>query len=778
MQTRLDPLSLLERPDKWYLGGGSAAMVAPAFPKYLETPGFWDEAYFADIRLERLFCLLLLDERGRPLTLRCAVRRWTPDRLTLIYTVEGRPGIQVQEERVVTPNDTLACRLTLTNRNAAPARLHLLLWSLQTCADLPANVFATTAEAVQRDPDALSFAHRVHYGRPGETPAEVYGWGERAAEGEPEPPIPHRLYVALGGSRLPDSWTVQLAETTDTAPLWQVSIFPEKFRDGMLAKEMQAEAGWNPNGLLHLALHYTLELPPNGSDRLSFGAALALDRETALVHLRADLSGDVVAQSRRNWEAYFASVPYFECDDPFLERAYWYRWYGLRLLTVNAGAGNLPHPCVFEGIGAFRSHITYSAQCHIREVSWQHDPALAMGCLENFLASQVQDEDDPNDGFLPGHLYLWRQDRGFYHADWGSAALQIYHLTGNRDFVRRVYPGLVRYAEYFDRERDREHSGLYDVLDQGETGQEYMSRYLFVDESADSWRKIQVKGVDATCYLYSLQRALAYFARLLGQEDDAEWWQEKAEGTGAAVRQWMWDDRDLLFLDVHPQTRERSPYKAAVGFYPFLTDIATPRHLSALRDHLENPMTFGTPFPVPASSADDPYFDAEAEWKEKRTNCPWNGRVWPMTNAHVAEALCHAARTLAPDLRPAAADFIRRFVRMLFHDGDPRRPNCYEHYNPYTGMPSLYRGIDDYQHSWIVHLILQQVAGVQSEPDAKGALVIDPLPFGLERFRAENLRIRGHRVDVLWRRAEGFVIRVDGKERARHLELQRVEVIL
>src|SRR5690349_1698620 len=57
MPTRLNPFTLLERTDKWYLGGGKAAMYAPVFPKYLDTPGFWDEAYFADIRLERLFCL-------------------------------------------------------------------------------------------------------------------------------------------------------------------------------------------------------------------------------------------------------------------------------------------------------------------------------------------------------------------------------------------------------------------------------------------------------------------------------------------------------------------------------------------------------------------------------------------------------------------------------------------------------------------------------------------------------------------------------------------------
>lgn len=836
MQTRLDPFGLLERSDKWYLGGGQAAMYAPAFPKWLDTPGFWDESYFADVRLERLYCLLLLDEAGRPMTLRRAIRRWTPDRLVHIYTVEGHPALRVQEERVVTPNDTLACRFTLTNSGHKAVLTHLLLWSLQTKSDLPPNEYAVTVADVRRDLDALSFAHRIGYGKPGETPADVYGWGERTA-GRTQPPdspesLP-RVFVALGGSRLPESATVNLAETSDASPLWQVSVFPEKFRNGTLAQEMQAEAGWNPNGLLHLALHYVMEAPGKGVETVTVGASLALDRETALEHLRTDMTGDVVGQSRASWEAYFSSVPAFECSDPYLERAYWYRWYGLRLLTVDmAGAtrtrpdalpfanglpsgdadrvfpgdrgvsgmlseaaghafepttqdagiaptpaSRLPYPCIFEGIGAFRSHVSYSAQCHMRETSWMRDRTLAMGSLENFLANQVAREDDPNDGFLPGHLYLWRQDRGFYHADWGAAALQVYHFTGDKSFLKRIYPGLLRYAEYFDRERDSEESGLYDVLDQGETGQEYMSRYLFADVAADSWRKIRIKGVDASCYVYSLQRTLAEFARELGHSEDADWWDESADVTGDAVRRAMWDPEAKLFKDVRSRTWERSPYKAAVGFYPFLTDIASEKHLAAW-DHLLNPRTFGTPYPVPASSADDPYFDAEAGWKGKRANCPWNGRVWPMTNSHVAEALADTARTLAPELRPRAAEFIMKFVRMMFHGGDPKRPNSYEHYNPETGMPSLYRGVDDYQHSWIVDLILKQVVGIQPEPGMHGELIVDPLPFGLERFRAEGIYVRGHRVDVSFSTTDGFLVRVDGEVRARSPHPEYVAVPL
>ena len=108
MLTPSQVLALLERNDKWYLGGGRASVYAPAFPRWLDTPGFWDEAYFADIRLDRLYCLLALDDNARPLALRRALRRWTPDRLLQIYTIEGHDWLpcafrKSASSRLVTP---------------------------------------------------------------------------------------------------------------------------------------------------------------------------------------------------------------------------------------------------------------------------------------------------------------------------------------------------------------------------------------------------------------------------------------------------------------------------------------------------------------------------------------------------------------------------------------------------------------------------------------------------------------------------------------------------
>ncbi len=801
MATRLDPLEYLERSDKWYLGGGRGAMFAPAFPRFLDSLGFWDESYFVDVRLERLFTVLILDEKGRPLEMRRDRRRWTPDALTQTHV--SPDGLRIREDKIVSANDTLTSRVTLFNDSKRARNLNFILWSLQERSSFPPGVMSTSAEETARAGDYLTFAHSVDYGETpyADRPAENAGWGERSAASSPgklrkaghAESVRHSLYVALGADRAPDSYSVNLTQRSDTAPLWQLSVVPEKFRNGLLADEFRPngdtteEAAANPSSLiprplieghLHLCLHYTLEVPAGESRAIQFGANLALDRGVALLHLQNDLQEDAAAASRAAWQRYFAGVPYFECSDPWLQKYYWYRWYGLRLLTVDIGGHQIPgeegvrfpYPCVFEGIGGFRSHISYSAQCHMLETAWQHDRALAMGCIEGMFAAQEQG------GYLPGHLYLWRETRGFYHANWGANALQLYHMTGDREFVERVYPDLSRYAEYFERDRDREDWHLYDIQDQGETGQEYMSRYLFVDDSADDWRSIQLKGVDATGYIYQLQRALAEMAVLLGKEDESAVWTRKADATRAAVRERMWDPEWRFFLDVDPRTGSRSTFKAAVGFYPFLCDIAGREHLAAISEHLLNPKEFWTDYPVPASSVDDPYFSAEGEWKGRRMSCPWNGRVWPMTNSHVAEALARAALTLDNSLKPKAAELIHRFVKMMFFDGDAERPNCFEHYNPYTGAPSMYRGIDDYQHSWVIDLLVKYLIGIQ--PNGSQTLILDPLPFEIDRFIMTGIHYRGHVIDVSWNVAEGYVIAVDGVERARKSQRERTEIPL
>jgi hypothetical protein len=120
--------------------------------------------------------------------------------------------------------------------------------------------------------------------------------------------------------------------------------------------------------------------------------------------------------------------------------------------------------------------------------------------------------------------------------------------------------------------------------------------------------------------------------------------------------------------------------------------------------------------------------------------------VHPGVNAEVVDALAAVARASAPHLREQAATLMRRFVRMMFHDGDLQRVNSYQHYNPLTGHASVFRGADDVQHAWLIDLIVRHVAGISG---GDTGLTVDPLPFGLEYAEISGVHLRGRTVDVL-----------------------------
>jgi hypothetical protein len=49
---KIDVLKILERDDKWYLGGGNRLLWAPPFPVFLDSPGAWDFLSYFDMRID------------------------------------------------------------------------------------------------------------------------------------------------------------------------------------------------------------------------------------------------------------------------------------------------------------------------------------------------------------------------------------------------------------------------------------------------------------------------------------------------------------------------------------------------------------------------------------------------------------------------------------------------------------------------------------------------------------------------------------------------------
>ena len=458
---------------------------------------------------------------------------------------------------------------------------------------------------------------------------------------------------------------------------------------------------------------------------------------------RAEARHRAQTSSCSAWESFFGGFPHFQCGDPYLDRYFDYRIYGLGLNRIEGRWGPIRHPAIAEGSEYFHVPITYSAQCHMMEMRWRRGGREAWGSLLNFIDNQKPD------GSFHGRLYPERlEGTDFYHANWGDALLAVDDMHPDAAALARCYEGLSRYARWLTAARDPEASGMFTVTNHFETGQEYMSRYMAVDEKADvaGWRpRLRLKGIDVTVYAHQLFRALGSVARRLERAGDEAEWHGLAARCWRAIDERMWSAKARLFTDVDGRTGERTGVKAAVGFYPLLTARVGGARLDALLDHLEDPGTFGTRFPLPSSSVDDARFSAEGIWRGKRRNCPWNGRVWPMTTSHVIEGLLRCWRNGSERAGMLAADMLNRFARMMFTDGDPSRPNCYEHYNPHTGRACHFRGINDYQHSWILDLLARGFAGLHV--DASG-IEVRPVPDGPARVSLGPVIARGRTLRV------------------------------
>jgi hypothetical protein len=741
----VDPLALLARDDKWFLGGGKGAIYAPPFPKHIYSFGYWDEAYLADVRLQRIFTSIFLDAKGRPLRFTTEHKGWRPDRLELLHRA---PGVVVREIRSVLECQAWVSELFLEE---APDELDVFLWSRQDLR--PAGRGTPWSSLVDCSVSADSIAFRFDTAwpshlEPDRTAVEVERL--RGASSEMLPALPVFLEVGADGPRI--SHTVNLAQRHDDSPLWETSVLPEKFLGDSLPGDFKVLVGpGEPDGLVHMVQHYRLGV----GERIQFAAGSGLSAAAARSSLSSALSCRACEESERAWRRYFAGVPQFSSSDPWLTAAYWYRWYGLRLNTVDMPGlpicgtrfpseipdqgqdgpdthGRLERhgtfsPFVTEGIGFFRNFVTYSAQAHLREVAWMHDPRLAAGILENLGKCQRAD------GSFPGHNYSGRPARDFYHADFATGALLIEDLQPDTITTRHVRT-LCRYADYLNAHK-RGPLGTCAINDQNETGQEYMSRYQFALANADQWESFELGGPEATLYAYLLNVLLVGWSTFEGDHQPYD----RAGTQYYKAMLALLDVDDHFFTDIiKVEVVQNSQERPSAGLYPFLARefSSLPSAVRALIRWITNQEEFWLPKGFPATAVSDPTFRADAEWKDKRFNCPWNGRSWPMANSHLVDAAANICRTAkgGKEHREAAGQVLMKAIKVMFHHGDPARPNSYEHYNPITGMPSLYRGYDDYMHSWIVDLIMRHAVGVEPGQD-----IVDPLPLDIDWIECTDI---------------------------------------
>jgi hypothetical protein len=347
-------LAALQRSDKYQLGAGDGAIWAPTHPIWLDRPGFWDEAHIFYHPVAPLYGVAIVGACGAELELSLECRTWQPGRLTTIYRCGDA---RVEEVRCVLPGGCFRSQWRLADGSMAiPHDSRLVAYSAQP------ECCARTVRLV--GPDGIAWRRDVR-DRRGQTMS---------------------VHMTLRMQIASPTRMASRAEGQVSQPRWILSPFVEWCRgDGSFLAAIET-GGVASDGLFWSAV--ASDAPLTGVDSVTIDMVVAPTQ--SIFHPRTfDRKAEPCdPEPQASVRSFFEGAPRLRCDDPFVERYYDYRLYGLHLCHLQGGAGNVRHDAVAEGTGYFHVPISYSAQCHMYEMRWHRGSDAAWGSICNFLEHQ------------------------------------------------------------------------------------------------------------------------------------------------------------------------------------------------------------------------------------------------------------------------------------------------------------------------------------------------------------------------------------------------------
>lgn len=440
-----------------------------------------------------------------------------------------------------------------------------------------------------------------------------------------------------------------------------------------------------PGGSAATALALVLVRSPSGGDPELAAADAAL----------AD-TGAAFARNRERWQGYLDRA--LGGDAPLLRRDSGRRLAVKAVMTLvnnwRAPAGALRHDGVIPSgaVGYFNGFWAWDSWKHAAALA-EFEPELARSQIRAMLerqndAGMVADcvfADSSQDNWLNTKPPL---------AAWAVAA--VYAATGDREFVREVYPRLWRYHRWWYAQRDRDRDGLCEfgatrddlTAARWESGMDNAARFdaaRLVAHGPGAWTLDQASA-DLNAYLYAEKRCLARLARLIGRRGDADRLEGEAGRLRRLIRSRMFDEAAGLFADIRLADGAFVRAPGPEAWIPLWAGVATRRQAERVRDALMDPTRFRTHLPFPTLSADHPAAALDGYWR---------GPVW------LDQAFFGLAGLRRCGFRHEADALAEQLLANLRGAADSPAP-LRENYDPVTG-----RGLRASHFSWTAaHLLL------------------------------------------------------------------------
>ncbi|HET8598862.1 MAG TPA: trehalase family glycosidase [Segeticoccus sp.] len=282
------------------------------------------------------------------------------------------------------------------------------------------------------------------------------------------------------------------------------------------------------------------------------------------------------------------------------------------------------------------------------------DPTLAESTIRSVFDHQITrgDAERPQDaGMVPDVIFY--NDPSTGGGNWNErnskpplaawATWEVYRHTGDREFLREMYPKLVAYHDWWYRNRDHDHDGICEygaTVDPAndspearrlaaawESGMDNAPRFdsdLGAHTVPNRDAQGQLVGyslaqesVDLNSYLVADSRYLADIARVLGRSHDAVRHEQQAERVATFIRTHMFDTNDGWFHDISLRSKQPLAERGMgiEGSIPLWAGVADREQARQVRAHLVDPRDFATHVPMPTVAASSRYFSPTEYWR-------------------------------------------------------------------------------------------------------------------------------------------------------------------
>ncbi len=207
------------------------------------------------------------------------------------------------------------------------------------------------------------------------------------------------------------------------------------------------------------------------------------------------------------------------------------------------------------------------------------------------------------------------------------AAWRVYGETGDKAFLKEVYPALVRNEAFWMNKRQADGMFHYDADREGIDEATYLEHVGWESgwDNSPRWdhQPQDYFAVDLNCFMILTYEALAGMAKELGV--DASVWQSKRDALTEKIESVLWNGKIGAYVDFNYKTGEPTTVLTPASFMPLFVRVASPAHAEKMHEIALAHFMPG----MPTVSYDDPAYSLDY----------WRGPSWLNTAYFAAKGL-------------------------------------------------------------------------------------------------------------------------------------------